>query len=776
MARVLRTLASATALSAVSTSANGLAETNLVATRQSALEQVWAEESKHKSPVKRVVELLHKMKTELEAEAASESEMYDKMACWCKTNEKEKTAAVAKAEATIKELEAEIQGRAARFGELSTNIEAMKKQIADDTTALRQSTGIREQEASEFRGEETDLVQAITNLKNAIRILSKHHSSLVQLDASAVSGMQVVLRDVALKHAMLVAKSPRLKRASFVSLASTVANEQSTSEEEKAIGQLLLRVVDGSQASSMDDSSLPLKFAEKVLARLSSSATSGASFLQASSAQGKQPLSESYNSRSDGIYGMLNQMLEDFESELSSSQQTEKKAAEDHAALAAAKNEQLTVGKAKLDEMETELAENGKSLSDAKEDLDLTRKQRSADVEFLRNLKLTCNDLDSQWEARSKTRSMETQAVAETLVILTEDENHEQLAKGSPVFLQLSQHVAERSLRARAADALRGAAESPAFDATDLLASWEHRANAVASQAKARSQLKSLAAMVQLDSFTKVKAMMDKLVADMKEEQAEEVKFKSYCVKELRDNEKAAHAKSNQKQDLTSKIEQLETFIDKLAVEIKEANAQIANTELEVKKASQTREAENNAFQTTVADQRAIQSILKKALARLEDFYKKHGSQAFIQRQAQTPPVQFNKYKSNAGSAPVMGLLEQIIEDSKGLEQESIKGEYAAQADYEKMVKDSNALISELSEAVTEKTKSIASSKEEKVTTRSALESAVNELESLGEYEADLHRQCNFVLSNFEIRQNARLQEMEAISKAKAILSGSASS
>jgi len=43
---------------------------------------------------------------------------------------------------------------------------------------------------------------------------------------------------------------------------------------------------------------------------------------------------------------------------------------------------------------------------------------------------------------------------------------------------------------------------------------------------------------------------------------------------------------------------------------------------------------------------------------------------------------------------------------------------------------------------------------------------------SLAQYEADLHEQCDFVLKNFDIRQKARLQEMEAVQAAKAILSG----
>merc|ERR1719201_1214497 len=119
--------------------------------REQALEQAWGQELAGPSPIKRVVSLLTKMRDELEAEADKEAEMYDQMVCWCETSEKEKTTAVKQAEATIADLQAEIEERAARFGTLGTEIEAMKKQIAEDTAALKEATGIREGEAGEFR-------------------------------------------------------------------------------------------------------------------------------------------------------------------------------------------------------------------------------------------------------------------------------------------------------------------------------------------------------------------------------------------------------------------------------------------------------------------------------------------------------------------------------------------------------------------------------------------------------------------------------------------------
>merc|ERR1719469_73452 len=743
--------------------------------RQQSLEVAWAREMdspKQKAatnPVKRVTNLLQKMKAELDAEADKESEMYDKMVCWCETNEKEKKKAIADADVKDRELVAEIESRSARFGQLSANIEQTKKEIGENTAALKEATSIRETEAAKFREEEKDLVQQITNLRNAVAVLSKHQKTqaLLQVDGPMLSGLRVVLRNAALKYEELVAGREERQGSSGVALLSVA--EVRRGADSQGVDAALLSALE-LKAGSMSDS-LPLKFAAQLVAK--AARPQGGKFLQVDAAQ---PRYESRSSaRSAGIYGIMNQMLEEFEADLSQSQKDELKAQEDYKALAAAKEEEISTGKKKLDEMQAEDAGNRKALSDAKEDLDLTRKQRTADIKFLQNLQTTCNDLHTQWEKRSKTRAAETQAVAEAIAVLTEDDNREQLAK-SDSFLQenaeVSAQVAAR--RASAASALRRAADEPGFEADDLLAAWHgRRPPTLGAAAGPRAQLSTLAMAVQLDSFTKVKAMIDTMLADLKQEQADEVEFKAYCLKELDENGKTTYAKNEFKGDLETKIKSLETLIEKLEGRIAEERDQVANTMLEIKKSSQTRESENEEFQTIVADQRATQSILKKALMKLKDFYEKGiGKAAFAQRHSQEPPVKFNSYKTNAGSSPVIGLIEQIVEDSKALETETTAAEFKAQADYEKFVKDSNDLIKGLERALTAKTKAIAAASGDSAEADADLQSTNTELESLSDYTADLHSQCDFVLKNFEIRQKARLQEMEAIQAAKAILSG----
>merc|ERR1719473_44674 len=49
---------------------------------------------------------------------------------------------------------------------------------------------------------------------------------------------------------------------------------------------------------------------------------------------------------------------------------------------------------------------------------------------------------------------------------------------------------------------------------------------------------------------------------------------------------------------------------------------------------------------------------------------------------------------------------------------------------------------------------------------------STSELMELGAYIAELHGSCDFLIENFDLRRDARTSEIEAIGKAKAVLSG----
>jgi chromosome segregation ATPase len=282
-----------------------------------------------------------------------------------------------------------------------------------------------------------------------------------------------------------------------------------------------------------------------------------------------------------------------------------------------------------------------------------------------------------------------------------------------------------------------------------------------------------LASSVELDAFTKVKAMIDKMIATLKTQSADEVKKNDWCKAELQENEMTTMKTKDLKADLEAKIGSLESSIKTLSEEIEKAHNDISQLQLDLQRASENRKQENLDFQKVVADQTATAEILAKALDKLATFYddaafaqmKKHGNK-------QTPPVPQMEYSKSKGSTGVMSMIEKLIYDTKDITAESKKSESEAQAAYEALVADTNTSVEDLTKEITGKTKAKAQAKKDLSSTQDDLGDAVTELENLGKYNADLHADCDYVMKNFDIRQKARAEEVEALQQAKQILNG----
>jgi len=287
-------------------------------------------------------------------------------------------------------------------------------------------------------------------------------------------------------------------------------------------------------------------------------------------------------------------------------------------------------------------------------------------------------------------------------------------------------------------------------------------------------RLSALSYRVRLDAFTRVKKAIDDMVAQLLKEKADEIKHKDFCVDEFNTNQLQTEKKEREKADLIAKIEDLEMTIKTLTEEISKLKAEIAEMQLQMKRAGEDREKENKEFQMTVADQRETQRLLKAALSVLQDFY---GKAAFIQQQRQEPvgpppPPGFEAYKKNAASGGVMDMIKQIMSDATAMEAEAIRSEEDAQKAYEDFVKETNASIEAKSKEILNKSEEKSITEADLVETKQSKEAVVLELEQLSSYDAELHQACDFVLKNFEVRQSARDEEVEALKQAKAMLSG----
>jgi len=359
---------------------------------------------------------------------------------------------------------------------------------------------------------------------------------------------------------------------------------------------------------------------------------------------------------------------------------------------------------------------------------------------------------DKEWEERQKTRQEEMKAVSEALSVLSGDDAHDLFTRTfNPALLQ-TQSSDEKNRRQ---------------EASKLLSSVAQKLHS--------PRLATLAYQMKLDAFTRVKKAIDDMIAQMLKEKDDEIKHKDFCTDEFNANQLQTEKKEREKQDVIAKIEDLEMTISELTKAIDGLKAEIAEMQVQLKRAGEDREKENKEFQSVVADQRETQQLLKKALQVLSGFYSKKAS--LVQQKKQEPagpppPAGFQTYKKSAGSGGVMGLLQQIIGDAKAMESEALRAEEDAQKAYEDFVKNTNASVESKNKDIINKAQLKAKAEGDHVEEKESKEGILLELEQLSNYNAQLHSSCDFVLKNFDLRQTARDEEVEALRQAKSILSG----
>merc|ERR1719507_2567164 len=486
-------------------------------------------------PVSKVITLLKDMLKQLEKEAEEDEEIYDKMACWCETNDKEKTKAIADAEAKIEDLTTKIEEMTASSSRLGAEIKNLEKEVAQNQEALDKATAIREKQLAEFNAEEKDLLESISALKAAIVVLSKHHGGAFT----------------------------QLSRSHVLSVAATL-------QHQLQVHAALLQGV--------------LTPSEKRLA--AAFAQSPEDYFDA-----KPTFKQSYAPQSGEIFGILKQMKATFEENLSQSQKEEmanQKAYED---LKLAKEDEIAAGQAQIDTKTQELATAEATLAQAKEDIEDTRNSLAADEQFLMMLREKCSMTDKEWEERQKTRQQEMEAVSKALAILSGDDAHDLFTRTfNPALMQTE--VAISSKRRE--------------QASKLLSDVAKRLN--------NPRLSALAYQVRLDAFTRVKKAIDDMIAQLLQEKADEIKHKDFCTEEFNQNQLQTEKKEREKADVIEKIETLEMDIKALAEAIESLKAEIAEMQVQLKRAGEDREKENKEFQMTVADQRETQKLLTAAL------------------------------------------------------------------------------------------------------------------------------------------------------------------
>jgi len=658
-----------------------------------------AQESKLR-PVMKVVNMLKDMEAELVGDLEDDKQVHEMLDCWCKTNEKEKTAAIEAGEATEADLEASLKEVAAKMAEIKTKRDAAQDEVDKDWAALNEAKAMRMKDNKAYQKETTYLQDTIMAADQAIVVLSKHHPELAQV------------REVAhrLKHVDILS-SKRLTGSQMAALKNFLEEPQAAT----------------------------------------------ASFLAI-------PGMKSYTPQSGQIFGILKQMKADFKVDLEEAEKKEAQGVKEFELIKAAKEKEIDIGKKLVLQLDEEYANLREKNAQDFKSLEDTQAQLELDTTFLANLKAKCSVSDEEFEKRVKDRLEEIAAVQDTVVILNSDTSFDAMEKtvNTPSLLQTS-----------------GSGSSVEQER----AARQHRVADVLSEAasRLRSATLSLAATrAQLDAFTKVKEMIDEMVAELTKQQKDEVDHRDWCIKEMNENKLDTAAAYDKKASLETKMADLKKAIETLAEEIKASTKAIAETQESMKRSSEIREGENADFQQTISDQRFTQMILDKALARMKEVY------AFLEQQPGAPhtqtsathtdpgngPARFTKYEKNVGGSRIVDMIEKIIGESKSAEVDAIVAEEDAQAAYEITMKQSNQMITAATKKIQDMTGARAKAKEDKLVAKGDFKETMEELSELDKTMGGLVNSCKYILDNFDARQAARAAEMDALREAKAILAG----
>merc|ERR1719263_2378135 len=111
----------------------------------------------------------------------------------------------------------------------------------------------------------------------------------------------------------------------------------------------------------------------------------------------------------------------------------------------------------------------------------------------------------------------------------------------------------------------------------------------------------------------------------------------------------------------------------------------------------------------------------------------------------------------------------------KEVEGDMKDGEYeekTSQADYAKLMENSEATRSADTKAITDKSVTKAELETKLQGLKESAAATATDLDLIATTIQDLHVSCDFLLQNFDLRKEARTNEVESLKNAKAILSG----
>jgi len=670
------------------------------------------------NPVRKVVNMLQSIQKKVEAEGKKEEEMFEKFMCYCKNSGGDLQKGIDDSDAKIPEVEAAIKAAEAEVTQLGEDLEKARADRASAKTAMEEATSLREKEASAFSATKAEAETNIAAIGKAVAALEK--------GASGGSFLQTGEADA---------------------LSKLVRAQDNMVEADRA----------------------------SVLAFLSGSSD--------------------YEPQSGEITGILKQMGDSMKKDLEEATADESESVKQYDGLMAAKTKEVEALTAAIEEKTVRSGEVSVNIVNMKNDLSDTEKALVEDKAFLADLEKNCKTKQAEWDTVVKTRAEELAALADTIKLLNDDDALELFKKTLPSassFMQVQ--VSAASTRQRALEAIRSVKKGrPGLDFI------------------------ALALHGKKVGFEKVIAMIDELTKVLKAEQVADNDKKEYCEVQFDSLDDKKKELERTLSDAEKAIEDAKESVSTLTSEIEALAAGIAALDKSVAEATETRKQENEEFTTLMAQDTAAKELIGMAKNRLNKFYNPKLYKAPPKRElseedriavnmggtapptpapggiagtgitvladvsahdqtvtappaAPEAPGAFKKKSEESNG--VIAMMDLLIADLDKEMTVAEQEEKDAQADYEQMQKDASAKRAADSTSVSEKEGAKADAEKALQTHEDDKATTFSELMAVGDVITATHGECDWIMQNYDVRKEARNGEIEAMSKAKAVLSG----
>jgi predicted nucleic acid-binding Zn-ribbon protein len=656
--------------------------------------------------------MLQNMQTQIADESAKKEKVYDKYMCYCNNAEDTLGQSIAAAENKIPLLESSLSEEGALKKQLEAELAEAKTSRADAKDTIAKATALREKEATAYAKTKSDAEANIGALSGAIPAIEKGMAGAF-LQTSAAK----VLRQISISMDMVPADRDEL-----------------------------------------------------------------VAFLEGG---------DSYTPKSGEILGILKELKDEMTKDFEAATAAENASIADFDSLVAAKKKEIVALTSAIESKSMRIGELAVKLSEDENDLEDTKESLAEDKKFLADLDKNCALKKAEWADYKKMEALELVALADTIKVLNDDDALELFKKTLPSaassFVQMK--VSSNTLRQRATNFLRSVRGKQSDPRLDLIALAMHGGQ---------------------KGFDKIIKMIDDLVADLYKEQTTDDDKKQYCLAEF---DKADDKKKGLEwdiSDLEKAIADLKESIATLTSEIEALTDGIKKLDKSVAEATETRKEEHEDYVSTLAANSAAKDLLDFAKNRLNKFYNPKLYKAPPKRVlseedsivvnmggtlaptaapggiagtgialsqagvAPPPPPAANlAYKKSGGeSNGVIAMIDLLIADLDKDNQMMEVEEKDAQKEYEEFMADSSAKRASDSKSITEKESAKADAETDLQTDEdNKKEKTIQAMEN-AKYIGGLHQECDWLLQYYDVRKSARTGEIEALGKAKDVLSG----